>query len=96
MISVRYPRARSVGFSILIFLSLSLQGCSCQERYRPAMEQWIENLEQNVRPAFKTALDGSRLPEDLQQSKLGVLDDTISGMKRVNGEGPEVWGDSSE
>ena len=72
-------------------LSLLLGGCSCRERYEPAISQWQENLEESVRPALVDALNASAMPMDLQETKLDVLDRTIQGMKRTRGQGPEVW-----
>lgn len=76
--------------SFAIVLALVLSGCcTCRDRYKPALDQWTSNLEQ-LRP---TMLAGAKLlpTPDLTESKMGLYDRTVQGIKRVNGQGPEVW-----
>jgi len=71
-------------------LVLTLAGCcTCAERYDPALAQWQENLEE-MRPTMQAGAD--LLPDpDLTQTKMDRYDRTIQGIKRVRGEGPEVF-----
>ena len=86
---IRQRKGRAVGFSLLALAALALGGCcTCRERYSPALKAWAQNLER-LRP---TVVKGAKdLPDDLRKTKVGLLDDTIRGIKRVDGAGPEVW-----
>jgi len=81
-------------FAVVLIALLALSGCctqTCRDAYKPALDQWHENLTDSVRPALKKALADGKLPPELQESKLGVLDRTIQGIDRVRGAGPEAW-----
>lgn len=88
---IRYPKSRSVGFSLMLFALLSLAGCcSCQERYDPFLGQIEDNLANDIRPKYERALRASGRPDDLVANDLGLVDDTIEAIQRVRGEGPAV------
>lgn len=77
-------------FALTFIGALFMSGCcTCKDRYEPALSQWQGNLE-SLRP---TVVKGAEsLPDEkLRKSKVGVLDTTIQAIKRVRGEGPEVW-----
>jgi len=85
----KYPKARAVGFSLLVFVLLTFPGCcTCRERYDPFLTQVKENLEKDVRPKYKAALEKTGRPKDLVENDLGLLDDTIDSLGRVIGKGP--------
>ncbi len=94
MKKIRYPKSRTVGFTLLFFLAFSLSGCcSCRDRYAHALDQWAENLD-SLRPTMEAG--ASALPSDLGRTKMGRYDRTVQGIKRVAGEGPEIWGTTPE
>lgn len=73
----------------LIAVLVALTGCcTCRDRYKPALDQWAENLDA-LRPTMEKG--AATLPDDLGQSKLDRYDRTTQGIKRVAGEGVEVW-----
>ena len=76
--------------TMTLLLVLMLSGCcTCREQYEPALSQWQENLEA-LRPTMQNG--ANLLPEqELTDSKMANYDRTIQGIKRVRGEGPEVW-----
>jgi hypothetical protein len=75
---------------IVVALLVTLAGCcTCRERYSPALTQWAENLDR-LRPTMEAG--AGLLPEpDLTKTKMDLYDRTLQGIKRVNGEGPQVW-----
>lgn len=75
--------------AIILALTFLSGCCTCRDRYEPALTQWTENLER-LRPTMQAG--ANTLPDpDLGETKMGLYDRTIQGIKRVNGEGPEVW-----
>lgn len=77
----------------LLLLSVVLTGCTCRAKYDPALGQWQENLER-LRPTMEKGAD--TLPDDLGDTKMGLYDRTVQGIKRVRGEGPEVWSQDTD
>lgn len=75
-------------FIALILLLVLSGGCACRDRYEPALSQWQTNLER-LRLTMQKGAD--TLPDDLGNTKMGLYDRTIQGIKRVRGEGPAVW-----
>lgn len=80
---------RKIRIAVVVLIAMWMAGCcTCRERYEPALKEWDETLKA-LRPTFeKGALT---LPEPLNKSKLTRYDRLHQGVKRVRGEGPEVF-----
>jgi len=88
----KFPKARTVGFSLLFFLAVSLNGCcSCKERYAPFLTQIEENLRDDVAPKYDAALKAQGVPNDVRENRVGLVVDSADSIKRVRTGGIAVW-----
>ncbi len=81
---IAFPKARSVGWSLLLFTALVVPGCcTCRERYGPFLKQVEDNLRNDIRPKYAEALEKSGRPSDLMANDLGLVDDSADSLERV-------------
>jgi len=83
----KYPKARSVGFALLVFALFTFPGC-CTTRdsetqvsvdsYKAALVKIKSNLEEDIRPGYAEALEASGVIPELVEARLGLVDDTVT------------------
>ena len=93
---IKYPKGRSVGFALAFFCAFALAGCTCTERYAPFLTQIEENLRDDIGPKYDKAMKDAGVPDDVRESRLGLVTDTADSIKRVRTGGIEKWEVKSE
>lgn len=81
---------RFIAVFLIVFV-LALAGCRCTA-HREYLEQVRENLVDDIRPKYKTALEASGRDPALVANDLALVDDTVASIdialsKINNGEG---------
>ena len=91
-LEIKIPRARKMGFTLLLLATLFVQGCcTCRERYAPFLEHTEKSLRDSVAPALDKALKASGRPDDLRKNDVGEVTDLADACERIRTQGADAW-----